>query len=243
MEVPSVVLKGDNSVGEFFSVALTGNCQQADTGTKMIHVGKNTRSRIVSKGISAGQSRNCYRGLVQVAPTATGEELQQCDSMLIGDRAGANVPVHRRARSRARGWSTRRPRPRSARTSSSTSSSAASTPRRRWGSSFRDSAWVFNELPLELSGGEPAHEPQARGQRGLMPSKCTFAVEASDRLKTSSFKDGMNNSARSRSSLFRPTNTLKVCCRARRMKRRLSLLLRHLRRHRHRHRRRALAPQ
>ncbi len=63
---PSVVLKGDNSVGEFYSVALTNNHQQADTGSKMIHVGRNTRSRIISKGISAGQSRNCYRGLVQV---------------------------------------------------------------------------------------------------------------------------------------------------------------------------------
>ena len=89
---PSVVLKGDNSVGEFFSVALTNNMQQADTGTKMIHVGKNTRSRIVSKGISAGKSRNCYRGLVQVAPTATGaRNYSQCDSMLIGDKAGANT--------------------------------------------------------------------------------------------------------------------------------------------------------
>ena len=63
---PSVVLKGDNSIGEFYSVALTNNKQQADTGTEMIHVGKNTRSRIVSKGISAGKSVNCYRGLVQV---------------------------------------------------------------------------------------------------------------------------------------------------------------------------------
>jgi hypothetical protein len=66
---PSVVLKGDNSVGEFYSVALTNQMQQADTGTKMVHVGKNTRSRIVSKGISAGTSRNCYRGLVQVCFT------------------------------------------------------------------------------------------------------------------------------------------------------------------------------
>ena len=89
---PSVVLKGDDSVGEFFSVALTNNMQQADTGTKMIHVGKNTRSRIVSKGISAGQSRNAYRGLVQVQPSATGaRNHSQCDSMLIGDTAGANT--------------------------------------------------------------------------------------------------------------------------------------------------------
>lgn len=89
---PSVVLKGNNSVGEFYSVALTNNMQQADTGTKMIHVGNNTRSRIVSKGISAGQSRNCYRGLVQVQPGArNARNFSQCDSMLIGDRAGANT--------------------------------------------------------------------------------------------------------------------------------------------------------
>ncbi|CAG9460129.1 unnamed protein product [Pedinophyceae sp. YPF-701] len=89
---PSCVLKGDNSIGEFFSVALTNNMQQADTGTKMVHVGKNTRSRIVSKGISAGKSRNAYRGLVQVAPTASGaRNFSQCDSMLIGDTAGANT--------------------------------------------------------------------------------------------------------------------------------------------------------
>jgi len=89
---PSVVLTGDNSIGEFYSVALTNNKQQADTGTKMVHVGKNTRSRIVSKGISAGQSVNCYRGLVQVQPQAVGaRNYSQCDSMLIGDTAGANT--------------------------------------------------------------------------------------------------------------------------------------------------------
>lgn len=89
---PSVVLKGDNSVGEFYSVAVTDNMQQADTGTKMIHVGKNTRSRIVSKGISAGKSMNCYRGLVQVQASAqNARNFSQCDSMLIGDEAGANT--------------------------------------------------------------------------------------------------------------------------------------------------------
>jgi FeS assembly protein SufB len=89
---PSVVLKGDGSIGEFYSVALTNNKQQADTGTKMIHVGKNTRSRIVSKGISAGNSVNCYRGLVQVQPSAhNARNFSQCDSMLIGDQAGANT--------------------------------------------------------------------------------------------------------------------------------------------------------
>ncbi|CAM6041363.1 unnamed protein product [Sphagnum compactum] len=89
---PSVVLKGNNSIGEFYSVALTNNKQQADTGTKMIHVGKNTRSRIVSKGISAGNSLNCYRGLVQMQPSAhNARNFSQCDSMLIGDEAGANT--------------------------------------------------------------------------------------------------------------------------------------------------------
>uniref|UniRef100_A0A0D6R7X3 Fe-S cluster assembly protein SufB n=1 Tax=Araucaria cunninghamii TaxID=56994 RepID=A0A0D6R7X3_ARACU len=89
---PSVVLKGDNTVGEFYSVALTNNYQQADTGTKMIHVGQNSKSRIVSKGISAGKSRNCYRGLVQVQPSAhNARNFSQCDSMLIGDQAAANT--------------------------------------------------------------------------------------------------------------------------------------------------------
>ena len=89
---PSVVLLGDNSVGEFYSVAVTNNYQQADTGTKMVHIGKNTRSTIVSKGISAGHSNNSYRGLVKIAPTAAGaRNYSQCDSMLIGDRSGANT--------------------------------------------------------------------------------------------------------------------------------------------------------
>jgi len=89
---PSVVLLGDNSVGEFYSVAVTNHLQQADTGTKMIHIGKNTRSTIVSKGISAGRSNNSYRGLVKIAPTAAGaRNYSQCDSMLIGDQSGANT--------------------------------------------------------------------------------------------------------------------------------------------------------
>jgi Fe-S cluster assembly protein SufB len=89
---PSCVLVGDNSVGEFYSVALTNNMQQADTGTKMIHVGKNTRSTIISKGISAGKSSNSYRGLVKINPTAKGaRNYSQCDSMLIGDNAQANT--------------------------------------------------------------------------------------------------------------------------------------------------------
>ncbi|MDT7533644.1 Fe-S cluster assembly protein SufB [Sphingobium sp. SA2] len=89
---PSCVLNGDNSVGEFYSVALTNNMQQADTGTKMIHNGKNTRSTIVSKGISAGRSNNTYRGLVRVAPGAEGvRNFTQCDSLLLGDQCGAHT--------------------------------------------------------------------------------------------------------------------------------------------------------
>jgi Fe-S cluster assembly protein SufB len=89
---PSVILKGDNSVGEFYSVAVTNNYQQADTGTKMLHIGKNTKSRIVSKGISAGKSQNSYRGLVQVGRKATNSRnFSQCDSLLLGDKCGAHT--------------------------------------------------------------------------------------------------------------------------------------------------------
>ncbi len=89
---PSCVLLGDDSVGEFYSVALTNNMQQADTGTKMIHIGKNTRSRIISKGISAGKSDNTYRGLVRIAAKAEGaRNYTQCDSLLIGDKCGAHT--------------------------------------------------------------------------------------------------------------------------------------------------------
>lgn len=89
---PSCVLMGDNSVGEFYSVAVTNNFQQADTGTKMIHIGKNTRSRIVSKGISAGQSQNSYRGLVKVTANAeNARNFSQCDSLLLGDKCGAHT--------------------------------------------------------------------------------------------------------------------------------------------------------
>jgi Fe-S cluster assembly protein SufB len=89
---PSVILKGDHSVGEFYSVAVTNNRQQADTGTKMIHIGKHTRSRIVSKGISAGKSQNSYRGLVQVFKRAEqARNFSQCDSLLMGDQCGAHT--------------------------------------------------------------------------------------------------------------------------------------------------------
>ncbi len=89
---PSVILKGDNSTGEFYSIAVTNNHQQADTGTKMMHIGKNTKSRIVSKGISAGVSNNSYRGLVQVGKNAANaRNFSQCDSLLLGDKCGAHT--------------------------------------------------------------------------------------------------------------------------------------------------------
>ncbi len=89
---PSCILKGDNSIGEFYSVALTNNYQQADTGTKMIHLGKNTKSTIISKGISAGKSSNAYRGLVRMNPGASGaRNYTQCDSLLIGDTCAAHT--------------------------------------------------------------------------------------------------------------------------------------------------------
>jgi Fe-S cluster assembly protein SufB len=89
---PSCILRGDNSVGEFYSVALTNHYQQADTGTKMIHIGRNTRSTIVSKGISAGRGQNAYRGLVKILKSADGaRNYSQCDSLLLGDRCGAHT--------------------------------------------------------------------------------------------------------------------------------------------------------
>lgn len=89
---PSCILKGDNSVGEFYSIAVTNNYQQADTGTKMIHIGKNTRSTIISKGISAGKSQNSYRGLVKMGPNADGaRNFSQCDSLLMGNECGAHT--------------------------------------------------------------------------------------------------------------------------------------------------------
>ncbi len=89
---PSCILKGDNSIGEFYSVAVTNNMQEADTGTKMVHIGKNTKSTIISKGISAGRSNNSYRGLVKVGKNATNaHNFSQCDSLLMGDRCGAHT--------------------------------------------------------------------------------------------------------------------------------------------------------
>jgi Fe-S cluster assembly protein SufB len=89
---PSVILQGDDSVGEFYSVALTNNFQQADTGTKMIHMGRNSRSTIISKGISAGRGQNSYRGLVKILPGAdAARNYSQCDSLLLGDQCGAHT--------------------------------------------------------------------------------------------------------------------------------------------------------
>jgi len=89
---PSCILQGDNSIGEFYSVAITNNAQQADTGTKMIHLGKNTRSTVISKGISAGRADNTYRGLVKILPRAEGaRNFTQCDSLLIGNKCGAHT--------------------------------------------------------------------------------------------------------------------------------------------------------
>jgi Fe-S cluster assembly protein SufB len=89
---PSCILQGDDSVGEFYSVAVTNNHQQADTGTKMIHIGRNTKSTIVSKGVSAGQGQQSYRGLVRIGPKAEGaRNFSRCDSLLLGDRCGAHT--------------------------------------------------------------------------------------------------------------------------------------------------------
>ncbi len=99
---PSCILQGDNSQGEFYSVAITNNYQQADTGTKMIHLGKNTRSRIISKGISAGHATNTYRGLVRMGPRAEGaRNYTQCDSLLIGDKCGAHTVPYIESKNRS----------------------------------------------------------------------------------------------------------------------------------------------
>jgi Fe-S cluster assembly protein SufB len=99
---PSCILQGDNSVGEFYSIAITNNCQQADTGTKMIHLGRNTRSRIIAKGISAGRSNSTYRGLVRVSPKAEGARNHtQCDSLLIGERCGAHTVPYIESKNRS----------------------------------------------------------------------------------------------------------------------------------------------
>ncbi len=98
---PSCILQGDNSVGEFYSIAITNNCQQADTGTKMIHLGRNTRSRIIAKGISAGRSDSTYRGLVRIGAKAEGaRNFTQCDSLLVGDKCGAHTVPYMESKNR-----------------------------------------------------------------------------------------------------------------------------------------------
>ena len=124
---PGCILQGDNSVGEFYSVATTNNWQQADTGTKMIHLGKNTKSTIVSKGISAGHGQNTYRGLVKIAKGARGaRNYSQCDSLLIGDQCGAHTFPYLDIKNRRRASNTKPRRRKSARTRSSIAGSAAS---------------------------------------------------------------------------------------------------------------------
>jgi Fe-S cluster assembly protein SufB len=99
---PSCILQGDDSQGEFYSIAITKNYQQADTGTKMIHLGKNTRSRIISKGISAGHGSQTYRGLVRVSSKAAGaRNFTQCDSLLIGNQCSANTVPYLECRNRS----------------------------------------------------------------------------------------------------------------------------------------------
>ncbi len=99
---PSCILKGDNSQGEFYSVAITNGAQQADTGTKLIHIGKNTKSRIISKGISAGKANNTYRGLVKILPRAeNARNFTQCDSLLIGDQCGAHTVPYIESRNKS----------------------------------------------------------------------------------------------------------------------------------------------
>ena len=138
---PSCILRGENSVGEFYSIAITNNYQQADTGTKMIHLGKNTKSRIVSKGISAGYAQNTYRGLVSVNSKADGaRNFTQCDSCSsVRSVARIRSPTSFRATRRPFSNTRRRPQ-RSATTSSSIASRAASPPSRRWRSSSTDFA-------------------------------------------------------------------------------------------------------
>ena len=151
---PSCILRGDGSVGEFYSVALANHRQQADTGTKMIHMGRNTRTTIISKGISAGHGQNAYRGLVKVLPGADGARNHtQCDSLLMGaELRRAHLPLHRGeepdGRGRARGDDLQD----LARTSSSTACSAAS--RQEDAVNMIVNGFcrqVFRELPMEFA--------------------------------------------------------------------------------------------
>lgn len=107
---PSCILKGDNSVGEFYSIAVTNHFQQADTGTKMIHIGKNSKSTIISKGISAGRSQNSYRGLVKIMAGAEGlRNFSQCDSLLMGNDCGAHTFPYIEIKNKSTNWNTKQP--------------------------------------------------------------------------------------------------------------------------------------
>lgn len=125
---PSCVLKGDNSIGEFYSIAVTNHFQQADTGTKMIHLGKNTRSTIISKGISAGQSQNSYRGLVKVSANAeNARNFSQCDSLLMGNECGAHTFPYIEAKNKTAQINTKLQPPKLGKTKFSTATNAVST--------------------------------------------------------------------------------------------------------------------
>jgi len=138
---PSCILRGENSSGEFYSIAIANNYQQADTGTKMIHLGRNTKSRIISKGISAGRAQNTYRGLVKVHQNAEGaRNFTQCDSLLLGSRCGAHTVPYIESRNPPPSSNMRRRPRRSATSSCSIASRAGSARRRRWRSSSTASA-------------------------------------------------------------------------------------------------------
>ena len=161
---PSCVLEGDDSVGEFYSVAVTNNRQQADTGTKMIHIGRNTRRTIVSKGISAGRSDNTYRGLVRIVPQRGGRA-QPHAMRLAADRRPvrrAYRALYRKPQPDARRWSTRRPPRRSPRTSCSTAASAGCRKKTRWADrqrvlqgSVEGTADGIRRGGAEAAGGQP----------------------------------------------------------------------------------------
>lgn len=136
---PSCILAGDNSIGEFYSVAVTNNHQQADTGTKMIHIGKNTRSTIVSKGISAGYSQNSYRGLVRVSQGAeNARNYTQCDSLLLSDHCGAHTFPYMDIKTIRQSSSTKLQRLKSTKTKYSTATNAVFLPKKQSASSSTD---------------------------------------------------------------------------------------------------------
>ncbi len=162
---PSCILQGDNSIGEFYSVALTNNYQQADTGTKMIHIGKNTKSTIVSKGISAGHGQNSYRGLVKILKGATGaRNYSQCDSLLMGDKCGAHTFPYLEVNNTSATVEHEASTSKISDDQSSTASSVAFPPRMR----FNDRQWLLQAgIPRASDGarGGSAEAPQCESRR------------------------------------------------------------------------------